>query len=599
MVRQLGETLLPFGAWIGELRAPQVLRADLVAGLTVALVLVPQSMAYAQLAGLPLQTGLYAAFVPVMVAALFGSSRQLATGPVAVVSLMTAAALGPIVASAGLSGQEAVALYVGLAALLAVLTGLIQLVLGLFRLGLLVDFLSHPVVIGFTNGAAIIIATSQLDKIFGVPRPQAERAYEQVWGVLMNAASETHVATLLMAVLALTLMIVLKRYLPRVPGVLTAVLVTTLLSWLLGFEAMGGQVVAEIPAGLPTPNLPTLDLDLAIDLVMPAMLISLIGFMEAISIAKAMAARTRQRLDASQELVGQGLSNIVAGVLQGYPVSGSFSRSAVNLSAGAATGFSSVVAGAGVALALVFLTPLLYHLPLATLAAVIVMAVVNLIRIEPILKALRVQRLDGVVAIVTFVMTLVLAPQVEWAIMTGVVLSLGFFIHRSMHPRFSEIALRDDGSFVDAVPGGPPICERISVLRFDGPLYFASSGYLEDRVLANAASKPELRYIILDAARINEVDTTGLEMLNRLVERLETTGTELFITRANQRVMDAFERSDFCQHLGPDHFVAHRGEAIEKALEGLGAEAAAQSPLRRAARTGPKAARALAHGSRR
>ena len=245
------KAFVPFLDWVGELRNPATLKADVIAGITVALVLVPQSMAYASLAGLPPYIGLYASFIPVIVASVFGSSRQLATGTVAVVSLMTAAALGPMVDGMGLEGDAYVSMYMALAAILALGVGVFQLGLGLFRLGVLVDFLSHPVVVGFTNGAAIIIATSQLNKIFGVERPKAAHSYEQVWGVLVNAVSDTHLLTLGMGVTALLIIWGVKKLMPVVPNVLTAVIITTTASYFMGYQDLGGAVVGQIPEGLP------------------------------------------------------------------------------------------------------------------------------------------------------------------------------------------------------------------------------------------------------------------------------------------------------------------------------------------------------------
>ena len=246
-VAGLQRMLVPFSDWIGEIRHADTLRADLIAGITVALVLVPQSMAYAQLAGLPPYIGLYASFIPVMIAAFWGSSRQLATGPVAVVSLMTAAALGPMVTGMDLLPEQRVTVYLSLAALLAIMVGIFQMLLGVLRLGVLVDFLSHPVVVGFTNGAAIIIATSQLSKLFGVTVEKAEHHYQTVWRVVVAATTETHVLTLIMGIAALAMMILMKKYLPRIPTVLTAVVITTLASWMFGFQGAGGKVVGEIP----------------------------------------------------------------------------------------------------------------------------------------------------------------------------------------------------------------------------------------------------------------------------------------------------------------------------------------------------------------
>lgn len=564
--------MVPFLDWIGELKDPGVLRADLIAGITVALVLVPQSMAYAQLAGLPPYIGLYASFVPVILASFMGSSRQLATGPVAVVSLMTAAALQPL-ATASPEG------YLVYAAVLALLIGVFQLVLGLFRLGVLVDFLSHPVVVGFTNGAAIIIATSQLSKFFGVQVEAAEHQYETVWRVLVEASQHTHMPTLVMGLFALALMILMKKFLPKIPGVLTAVVVTTVIAYVIGFNEMGGKVVGEVPKGLPDLSVPKFGIDAVLQLMTAAMTIALIGFMEAVAIAKAMAAQTRQRLDTNQELVGQGIANIAAGVFQGYPVSGSFSRSAVNLGAGAVTGFASVVTGLVVAATLLFMTPLLFHLPQATLAAIIVMAVINLVKIEPIKHAMKVQKHDGIVAIITFVLTLILAPHLEMSIMVGVVLSLGLYLYRTMRPRFSELSLHPDGTLRDADVFDLPRCETISVLRFDGSLYFANTGYFENRVLSHVAAKPGLKFLIIDAEGINEIDATGEDMLHVLVQRLKVAGVQLLFARAKKQIMDIFQRSHFVEQVGEQHFFRTRTEAILFARANLGEQADTVVPL--------------------
>ncbi len=567
------DRFLPFLAWIGELKNPAVMRADILAGITVALVLVPQSMAYAQLAGLPPYYGLYASFLPGIIAALFGSSRQLATGPVAVVSLMTASALEPI---AGANPE----LYIAYAIMLALMVGIFQMGLGLLRLGILVNFLSHPVVIGFTNAAAIIIGTSQLGKLFGVTGEKAAHTYETVFNTLVEATRSTHIETLLMSLLALGIMIALKRFLPKIPNVMMAVAVTTVISWQIGFEQMGGKVVGAIPAGLPPIALPTMDLQTMAQLLSVTVAIAIIGFMEAISIAKAMAARTRQRLDANQELVGQGLGNIVSSLSAGYAVSGSFSRSAVNISAGAVTGFSSVVTGIVVGITLMALTGLLYHLPQATLAAVIIMAVINLVKIEPIKHAWKVQRHDAVVAVITFVLTLVWAPHLDKGIMVGVMLSLALFLYRSMSPRVAVLSRDPDGSLRDADVRKLQTCRNISLIRFDGPLYFANTGYFEDKVLERVALKPDLKFVIIDAEGINEIDATGEEMLHGLVGRLKETGVELIIARAKKQLWDTFERTNLMDSLGRDHVFALRTQAFNYAWDRLGNNHAETCPLR-------------------
>lgn len=558
----------PYKDWIGELKNPAVLKADAMAGLTVALVLIPQSMAYAQLAGLPPYIGLYAAFLPVMVAAIFGSSRQLGTGPVAVVSLMSAAAMQPYAAQ-GLP-IETIVVY---SALLALMIGVFQLSLGLLRMGVLVDFLSHPVVVGFTNAGALIIATSQVPKLFGlnVKADQFEHSYEFWWATLTSLGN-THATTFALGAFALTTLMVLKKYAPRLPGVLITVLITTVLSWAVDYKGMGGRVIGSIPEGLPSFSLPMVEMSFQnfVSLATTAAVIGLIGFVEAISIAKAMASQTRQRLSANQELVGQGLSNITSGVFGGYAVSGSFSRSAVNFASGAMTGFSSVVTGLLVALTLLFLTPLLYHLPQATLAAVIIMAVVNLIKIAPIKHAWKVEPHDGVVAVVTFLATLAFAPHLDKGILLGVVLSLGLFLYRTMSPALVEVARDSDGTMRDAVAHGLKTSDTVAVYRFDGDLYFANTGYLEGKLLNNIAQKPNLKVLILDMEAAGQVDSTGEEMLEKLADRLKFAGIEFYIARTKLRVYEAFQRSGLAKHIGEERFFRERKYAINYAKEQFG-----------------------------
>ncbi len=560
---RLGGNFVPFLAWAGELRHGRTLRSDLVAGITVALVLVPQSMAYAQLAGLPVHHGLYAAFLPPMIAALFGSSRQLATGPVAVVSLMTAAALAPLVV-------DHPELWLAYAALLALMIGVFQLVLGLLRLGILVDFLSHPVIIGFTNAGALIIATSQLGKLFGVNVATADQHYETVLRMLDAALLHAHLPTLGMAALAFVLMFGIRALLPRAPAILIAVIITTVLSYVIEFEALGGAVVGAIPVGLPTVALPSLDFHALSLLLTGAVTIALIGFMEAMSIAKAMAARTRQRLDANQELIGQGLSNIVAGLFNAYPVSGSFSRSAVNLNSGAVTGFASIITGLVVGVTLLWLTPLLYHLPQATLAAVIIMAVVNLIKIKPVIHAWKAEPADGVVAVVTFVLTLAWAPHLDYGIVSGVGLSLGLYVFRTMRPRFAVLSRHIDGTLRDITIHDLRTSPKIAVVRFDGSLYFANAGYFETKILSVVADNPELEFIIVDGEGINQMDATGEEVLHHLSERLRDQGIVLMVARMKKQFMDTIRRTGLIDVMGDELFFSRITTAIEFAWDQLG-----------------------------
>ncbi len=681
--------IFPFLRWFKGYSAGQF-KADAVAGLTVALVLIPQSMAYAQLAGLPVYYGLYASFLPPMIAALFGSSRQLATGPVAVVSLMTAASLEPL-ATAGSSG------YVAYAILLALMVGGFQLLLGILRLGLVVNFLSHPVVNGFTNAAAIIIATSQLSKMFGVYVDSATHHYETIWRVVQAAIQFTHWPSLIMGVFAFALMYALKTFAPRIPNVLVAVVLTTTVAWMIGFEhnrklpaetiasphvrdliarfnqatesinataeartqvnqkvsqaaehhdAMGvldaqhdaeviglnlqrakeeqqhyrqelrqvvlkgvpqpgggllfypeaelpggtetdgrrwrvrvgnsrldenaltmmggGAVVGSIPKGIPTLSIPEFNMAVMLRLFPFAAIISLLGFMEAISIAKAMAAKTGQRLDPNQELIGQGLSNILGAVGKGYPVSGSFSRSAVNLQAGAVTGLSSVFTSLMVVIALLFFTPLLYHLPQAVLAAVIMMAVIGLINVSGFVHAWRAKWYDGAISIISFLATLAFAPHLDKGIMIGVALSLCVFLYKSMRPKVASLARADDDALRCVTTHGLKECAHIAMVRFDGPLFFANSSYLEDKIMELMRAKPKLRHIILVSNGINDIDASGEETLSLLIDRVRSAGVNISLSGVNEAVMQVLERTHLTEKVGPDNLFPTMERAIQK-----------------------------------
>ncbi|MCY4213401.1 MAG: sulfate permease [Gammaproteobacteria bacterium] len=572
-IRGLLGNLSPFLDWVRELRNPNVLRADLTAGVTVALVLVPQSMAYAQLAGLPAHYGLYAAFLPVAIASLFGSSRQLATGPVAVVSLLTASALGPMAAD----NADA---YLGYAVALALLVGLVQLALGIIRLGFMIAFLSHPVVLGFTNAAAIIIATSQLGKLFGVQARAAEQHYDAVWQTAVLALESPHWPTIGMTLLALAVIVAVKRRSANLPNVLIAVAVTTLVSWALGFEKAGGGVVGSIPQGLPDFKWPQMDFAAVTQLLGIAITIALIGFMEAISIAKAMAVRTRQRLDANQELIGQGLGNLAASCFQGYAVAGSFSRSAVNIEAGAVTGFAAVVTSATVGLTLLLLTPLLYHLPQATLAVIIIMAVGGLVKVRPMMHAWRAQKHDGIVALTTFVLTLAFAPNLETGIVAGVLLSLGLYIYRTMSPRIYSLSRRQDGSLRRTRRNEEELCPKIAILRFEGPLFFANTTYFENRVLEQVAAMPALTCIIVDAVAINELDATGEAMLRALSETLASRNIAVLFARVQGKVMNALRRTGFIdQEEDERRFFYSRADALQHAWQRLHQNGDADCPV--------------------
>ena len=595
--------LFPFLYWIKELKNPKVLKADFIAGVTVAMVIVPQSMAYAQLAGLGPQYGLYASFLPVMIAALMGSSRQLSTGPVAVVSLLTAAALGEVVTDTSS--------YVLYASLLALIVGLFQFTLGVLRMGFITNFLSHPVISGFTNAAAIIIGASQLSRVLGIRvinssdtdwasacQPltlmerletaggkglhticNADQNYETIWRLFEAAIYYAHVPTVAMAVMSLLVMVVLKQFFPRVPSILTVVVISTVVSFLIGYEGMGGAIVSSIDvSGVVSFQMPSFDFKVMGTLFVYAITISLIGFMEAISVAKSMATKTKQRLDVNQELIGQGLSNVVSSFFQGYAVSGSFSRSAVNSSAGAVTGFSSVVTAVIVGLTLLWLTPLLYHLPQATLATIIVMAILHLINFAPIRHAWKVEKHDGVVGALTFVLTLIFAPHLENGIAFGIIMSLGLFLYRTMQPRFSEFSARDGSKFFISVTDNDEdeskdeSVNAVKIVKFSGSLYFANAAYFENKMLELIArNREQLKYIIVDVTGINQIDASGEDVLSSLVELCSISGIEILFARA-EGIEAVLQRSGFIRKFGEGRFFNRRAEALRFAWQEIEGE---------------------------
>ncbi len=571
--RALMYKLFPFLEWLPMLKDPNVLKADFIAGLTVALVLIPQSMAYANLAGLPAYFGLYISFMPVMVAALWGSSRQLGTGPVAVVSIMTATSVAGVMGSTAIDSPELLPQYIALATFMTLIVGVFQFGLGVFKLGIIVNFLSHPVIVGFTNAAALVIGLSQLSKIFGVVMPGAPNDHflsVRIWGVLQQLG-ETHLPTLIMGVCAFAVMMFMKRFLPRLPGVLVAVAGATIVSYLIGYEAMGGKVVGDIPDGLPSIQMPGIDLNHMGYLVMNGMIIALVGFMEAISIAKAMAAKTKDKIDPNQELVGQGLANIAGSFTQAYPASGSFSRSAVNLNAGARTGFSSVITAMFVVITLLFLTPLLYHLPQAVLAAVIMMAVFGLINFSAVKHAWHTNKHDGIASVATFGCTLGLAPHLEEGILIGAGLAVGLFLYRSMKPRVAILGSYPDGTLRDLkVNPDLPVDEDIIVLRFDGSLYFANVSFFEDTALSAMNEHPAAKYILVVGDGINQLDASGEEVLHHLIRRLKGNGVTLVFSGLKKQILDVMRRTNLVEELGEENLFATEHMALRDIYLRLG-----------------------------
>ena len=683
----------PFLAWFPV--SSLILRGDVIAGITGALVLVPKAMAYAQLSGLPVHFGLYVAFVPAILGALWGSSRQLATGPVAIVSLMTAAALTPL--AAPFSAE-----YIELALLLTLLVGTIQFALGALKLGTVVNFVSHPVILGFMNAAAIIIALSQLDLLLGIPKGRSESFLKDVWEML-GYLPQTHLPTLAMSAFALALMLVLKRIaiVARL-SVLIAVVLTIVVSQLIGFEQKasariehiaetglrevvlrydrdqqrvrelnaraaeqsarlrglestdiraaavlrhelhlsqldaadtaiynkdrlrrfaytdferaqpsdggaptlyltgqappgtqtdgrrwriktvtqgelqlmgGGGVVGAIPQGLPALRMPRITLDALMSLLAAALVIALVGFMESIAMAKALAAKTHQRLDPNQELIGQGVANLGGAFFQSYPACGSFTGSAINLQAGAKTGFAMVFNGLFVVATLLFLTPYLYYLPKATLAVIILLAVTSLITPLALKHTWRASRADGMVALTTFVVTLLAAPHLDKGILMGTALAVLLYLLRTMKPRVAELGRHPDGALRDTRfhPELPTSADVIA-LRYDDALYFANAAFFEEAVLEALARKPQAKVLLVVSGGINQMDASGEEVVRHLVEGLRSSGITVAFSGLKKQVLDVMHATGLFEVIGVENIFPSEDQALAAIYRGLGRE---------------------------
>jgi SulP family sulfate permease len=540
-----------FGRWL-QVRH-HTFPDDLMAGLTVTLVAIPQSLAYAQLAGVPAYYGLYAAFIPTIVGALFGSSPQLSTGPTAMSSLLTAASIAPLAAL----GSEA---FIADVVLLALIAGVFQIIFGMVRLGVLLNFLSHPVLIGFINAAALIIGLSQLPTLFGIPSHQSEHFLADTWQV-MTQLNATNGVSLAFGISAIAMLAAFKHYAPRRPGVLITMILLTGISAGIGYADMGGSVVGRIPQGFPPFAIPSGTWDTVIMLLPAGFVLALISFMEAMSSAKVIALRTRQRWDQNRELVAQGLAKVASAFSHSMPVSGSFSRSALN--AGARTSMSSVIAAVAVLLTLMFFTSLLYHVPKSALAAIIMVAVAGLIDFSAFRNAWRANRDDGIASIATFAATLAFAPYIQNGIITGILLSLGLLLYRMMRPRVAFLGLHADGELRDArLFGLPPLHAQLGAVRFDGSLHFVTGSYFEDALVRLERENPDLRYVLVKCNGINDIDASGIEVLRSLAGRFRKNGIVLTFSELKHQVRNVLDRTGLTEIIGKENIFPRDEEAL-------------------------------------
>lgn len=504
---------LPFLNWPRPTAA--LLRGETLAGLTVALVMVPQSVAYAALAGMPLVTGLYAALLPALIAVLFGSSTRLSVGP---------AALTCVLIGSSLSGMAEVASaqWVQLAVWLAILSGVLQLAMGAGGFAWVLNLISAPVLMAFTQAAALLIAASQLPALLGL-----KGGLSSLW-----QTPQIDWQALAFGLSGVAALVLGKRYVPHWPMVLLVVACAGGISYFSGYSAGGGAVVGSLPAGLPAlylPGWPGWDTFSA--LLMPALVIAFVSFLETASSAKTEAQRDGKRWNDNQDLVGQGLAKLASALSGSFATSTSFSRSAITLYAGAKTGWATVACTAFVLLALLLLTPLLFHVPRATLAAVVVAAVLGLLRPTAFKHLWRVARVEFAVSAITFVVTLLTAPRIYWGVLAGVLLGMAHYLYHRLHPRIIEVGLHGDGSLRDRhLWSLPPLAPHLYALRMDSELDFAAASGFERAITEHLAAHPDLLHVCLFAQPINRVDATGVEAFVRLRQTLEKRGITLHIS---------------------------------------------------------------------
>ena len=553
---------LPILDW-GRRYGRAELGADLLAAAIVTIMLVPQSLAYALLAGLPPEAGLYASIVPILLYAVFGTSNALAVGPVAVVSLLTASAVGEVAAS-GTAGYATAALT------LAFLSGAFLLLLGVLRLGLLANFLSHPVIAGFITASGLLIAASQLRHLLGIDA-EGHTLVELVMGLVAHLG-DLHPATLVIGLGATAFLFWVRKGLrpllrrlgvpPFAADMLTkagpvvAIVATTLAVWGLELDAQGVAIVGAVPQALPPFTLPDFSGELLRQLALPAVLISVIGFVESISIAETLAAKRDERIDPDQELIGLGAANLGAAFSGGFPVTGGFARSVVNFDAGAATPAAGAFTAAGLAVAALALTPLLHFLPKATLAATIIVAVLSLVDLRILRATWAYSRADFAAVAATILLTL--GFGVEVGVASGVVLSVLLHLAKTARPHVAEIGLVPGSQhFRNVMRHEVQTDPAILNLRIDESLYFVNARFLEDLIRDRTAAAGPVRHVVLQCAAVNEIDYSALETLEAVNRRLGARGIGFHLSEVKGPVMDRLKATDFLRHLHGQVYLSH------------------------------------------
>lgn len=566
--------LFPVLDW-GREYSREDLTGDGIAAVIVTIMLIPQSLAYALLAGLPAEVGLYASILPLVAYGIFGTSRVLAVGPVAVVSLMTASALAPL-------NLGSVQDYIAAAGLLALMSGMMLLAMGGLRLGLVANFLSHPVIAGFITASGILIAVSQMRHIFGIEG--GGHNLPEMLGNMISGLSSLNPFTAVIGIAAIAFLHWVRKgatpflvslgiekslaqTLARV-GPVAAVAVTTLVVWAFGLADRGVSIVGTVPGGLPPLGLPEAPWAMIPALAMPALLISIIGYVESVSVAQTLAAKRRQRIDPNQELIALGASNISSGLSGGYPVTGGFARSVVNFDAGARTPAAGAMTAVGLLIAALFLTPLLHFLPTATLAATIIVAVLSLVDLGILFKAWRYSRADFAAVFTTIALTLL--EGVEIGVGAGVILSLVLFVWKTSRPHVAEVGLVPGSEhFRNILRHDVETDPAVLTLRIDESLYFANASRMEHMVLDRVLQHPQPRHVILMCSAVNEIDLSALESLEALNDRLRDMGISLHLSEVKGPVMDRLIGTHLLDHLsGKVHLSQYDAfQALRKSAE--------------------------------
>ena len=547
--------LFPFLAWIrGSVK--KHLRADGTAGLTVAVMAVPQSMAYALIAGLPVQYGLYASIVPAVIGALWGSSSHLITGPTTATSLLVLSVLVQL-------AEPYTESYVKLAFLLAFMAGGVRIIMGLARLGALLNFVAYSVILGFTAGAAMLIAFHQVPHLMGLDVRRS--------GILLDSLREvvthlhrTDLITLALGVATVAIILTIRRFRPRWPAALIALVSVGAAVALFHLDEYGVRVVGAIPRSLPPLVLPRLSAWNDFAMLAPgALALAILGLLEAVSSARAIAGHTHQRLNVNQEFIGQGLANVAASLFSGYPVSGSFTRSALNFRSGAKTPMSGIVSAIGVAVTVLVAAPLAAVLPISALAGVLVLAASELVDVSGIKRAMRSTRSDGAVLVVTFLSTIFL--QLTFAIYIGVLLSIGLHLAKTARPRiYSNVPDFATGKMVPSVHG--EICCQMDVVRIQGSIFFGSATYVEEDLLRRLKSHPSMANVLLRMHDVNILDASGVQALEIVLDEVRTRGGGLYFSALNPRVFQVFKNSGLLRQVGESHVKTTTRDAIRQAM---------------------------------